>query len=189
MGRRYQIQRPLVRDGTALGSHAEAAHTRPHWCNSSRANDSLPEEIGGVRNWDYRYSWIRDAAFTVYGFVRLVLTHEAEQFMRWVEQRTHEANPDGSLQVLYGINGEHDLPEVELPHLEGYKGSAPVRIGNKAASQLQLDIYGELLDSAYLANKYGKPISYDAWQHLRGPIDYVEKHWLGEGRGDLGDPR
>src|SRR3990172_5830285 len=144
---------------------------------------SLPEEIGGVRNWDYRYTWIRDAAFTVYGFVRLGLTHEAEQFMRWVEERTHETNPDGSLQIMYGINGEHDLPEIELPHLEGYGGSAPVRIGNQAASQLQLDIYGELMDSAYLANKYGKPISYDTWQHLRGLIDYVVDHWQEKDEG------
>ena len=144
---------------------------------------SLPEEIGGVRNWDYRYTWIRDAAFTVYGFVRLGLTREAEQFMHWVEERTHETNPDGSLQIMYGINGEHDLPEIDLPHLEGYRGSAPVRIGNQAASQLQLDIYGELMDSAYLANKYGKPIAYDTWQHLRGLIDYVVDHWQEKDEG------
>ena len=111
------------------------------------------------------------------------MTREAEQFMHWVEERTHETNPDGSLQVMYGINGEHDLPEIDLPHLEGYRGSVPVRIGNQAASQLQLDIYGELMDSAYLANKYGKPISYDTWQHLRGLIDYVVDHWQEKDEG------
>ena len=144
---------------------------------------SLPEEIGGVRNWDYRYTWIRDAAFTVYAFVRLGLTSEAEHFMHWIEQRTHEANPDGSLQIMYGINGEHDLPEIELPHLEGYRGSAPVRIGNAAADQLQLDIYGELMDSAYLANKYGKPVSYDMWLRLRSLIEYVADNWQREDEG------
>jgi GH15 family glucan-1,4-alpha-glucosidase len=144
---------------------------------------SLPEHIGGVRNWDYRYTWIRDAAFTVYGFVRIGLTFEAERFMEWIDQRSHELNPDGSLQVMYGINGEHDLTEMELPHLEGYKGSAPVRIGNQAANQLQLDIYGELLDSVYLAGKYGKPISYDTWQYLRRLIDYVVDHWQEKDEG------
>jgi GH15 family glucan-1,4-alpha-glucosidase len=144
---------------------------------------SLPEEIGGVRNWDYRYTWIRDAAFTVYGLVRLGLTFEAERFVDWIDERSHELNPDGSLQVLYGINGEHDLPEMELPHLEGYKGSAPVRIGNQAANQLQLDIYGELLDSVYLAGKYGKPISYETWQYLRRLIDYVVDHWQEKDEG------
>ena len=138
---------------------------------------SLPEEIGGVRNWDYRYTWIRDAAFTVYGFMRLGLTHEAERFVRFIEARAQEANDDGSLQIMYGINGEHDLPEVELFHLEGYRGSGPVRIGNAASNQLQLDIYGELMDSVYLSNKHGSPISYDLWQHLRGLLDYVVNNW------------
>ena len=138
---------------------------------------SLPEEIGGVRNWDYRYTWIRDAAFTVYGFIRLGLTHEAEQFMQWILARAHEEEKDGSLQIMYGINGEHSLVEKELRHLEGYRGSAPVRIGNGAYNQLQLDIYGELMDSVYLANKYGKPISYEVWRHLRRLLDYVCKNW------------
>lgn len=144
---------------------------------------SLPEEIGGVRNWDYRYTWIRDAAFTVYGLVRLGLTYEAERFMGWIDDRSHELNPDGSLQVMYGIYGEHDLTEIELPHLEGYKGSAPVRIGNQASTQLQLDIYGELLDSAYLAGKYGTPLSYDTWRYLRRLIDYVVDHWQEKDEG------
>ena len=138
---------------------------------------SLPEEIGGVRNWDYRYTWIRDAAFTVYGFIRLGLTREADRFMEWIEARTHEETPDGSLGIMYGINGEHEMPEQELTHLEGYRGSSPVRIGNAASKQLQLDIYGELMDTVYLSNKYGKPISYELWQHLTRHLEYVRNNW------------
>ncbi|MCA9419688.1 MAG: glycoside hydrolase family 15 protein, partial [Nitrospira sp.] len=108
---------------------------------------SLPEEIGGVRNWDYRYTWIRDAAFTLYGLLRIGFTEEASAFMHWLEARCHELNPDGSLQLMYGIDGRHQLTEEPLTHLEGYRGSRPVRVGNGAYNQLQLDIYGELMDS------------------------------------------
>ena len=120
---------------------------------------SLPEAIGGPRNWDYRYTWIRDAAFSLYGLLRVGFTEEAGAFMRWLEQRCHERNPDGGLQIMYGLHGEHELTEETLDHLDGYRGCRPVRIGNGAASQLQLDIYGELMDSVYLYNKYGAPIS------------------------------
>jgi GH15 family glucan-1,4-alpha-glucosidase len=138
---------------------------------------SLPETIGGERNWDYRYTWIRDAAFTVYALIRIGFTQEAGNFMAWVEQRAREPNPDGSLQIMYSIHGEHHLAEETLDHLEGYHGSRPVRVGNGAARQLQLDIYGELFDSVYLYNKYGAPISYDFWTHLRRLADYVCDHW------------
>ncbi len=137
----------------------------------------LPEGIGGERNWDYRYTWIRDAAFTLYGLLRIGFTEEAAAFMQWLEARSHEPNPDGSLQIMYGIDGRHQLEEVSLDHLDGYKGSRPVRIGNGAFNQLQLDIYGELMDSVYLYNKYGSPISYDLWIHLRRLIDYVCENW------------
>ena len=139
---------------------------------------NLPEEIGGKRNWDYRYTWIRDAAFTLYGLLRIGFTKEAEQFMHWLEARCHELNPDGSLQIMYGIDGRHKLPEKTLPHLDGYKGSRPVRVGNDAYNQLQLDIYGELLDSVYLYNKYGTPISYDLWKHLRRLVNWVCDNWM-----------
>src|SRR5262249_54961754 len=106
----------------------------------------LPETIGGVRNWDYRYTWIRDSSFTLYGLMRLGYTNEAASFMRWVMARCEELEPDGSLQIMYGLDGRHALPEEILPHLEGYMGSKPVRIGNAAYTHLQLDIYGELMD-------------------------------------------
>jgi GH15 family glucan-1,4-alpha-glucosidase len=138
---------------------------------------SLPESIGGGRNWDYRYTWIRDAAFTLYGLLRIGFTDEAEAFMRWIEARCHELNPDGSLQIMYSIDGHHTLTEQTLDHLEGYKGSQPVRIGNGAYQQVQLDIYGELLDSVYLYNKYGTPISYDLWTQLRRLINWVCDNW------------
>ncbi len=138
---------------------------------------SLPEGIGGERNWDYRYTWIRDAAFTLYGLLRIGFTEEAGAFMDWLEQRCRETEPDGSLQIMYGIDGRHKLEEHELKHLEGYRGSRPVRVGNGAYAQLQLDIYGELMDAVYLYNKYGSPIAYDLWRYLRGLINYVCDHW------------
>ncbi|MFQ5947956.1 MAG: glycoside hydrolase family 15 protein, partial [Acidimicrobiia bacterium] len=138
---------------------------------------SLPEEVGGERNWDYRYTWIRDAAFTLYGLLRIGLTESAARFMDWLEARSTEPNPDGSLQIMYGLDGSHSLTEEVLDHFEGYKGSRPVRIGNAAYNQLQLDIYGELLDSVYLYNKYGTPISYDLWAGLRRLIDWVCDNW------------
>ena len=137
----------------------------------------LPEGIGGERNWDYRYTWIRDAAFTLYGLLRIGFTEEAERFMAWIEARTHELNEDGSLQIMYGLDGRHELTEHTLDHLEGYRGSTPVRIGNGAYDQLQLDIYGELMDAVYLYNKYGSPISYDFWVQLRKLINWVVDNW------------
>ncbi len=138
---------------------------------------SLPEDLGGVRNWDYRYTWIRDAAFTVYGLMRIGLTDEAAHFMEWLEARCAELNPDGSLQIMYSIDGKHELVEETLDHLDGYAGSRPVRIGNGAYNQLQLDIYGELMDAVYLFNKYGAPISYDFWKHLTELINWVVDNW------------
>ncbi len=144
---------------------------------------SLPEGIGGERNWDYRYTWIRDAAFTIYGLLRIGFTEEGANFMKWLEARCHELNPDGSLQIMYGIDGRHNLQEETLDHLEGYRQSGPVRVGNGAYNQLQLDIYGELLDSVYLYNKYGTPISYDLWTHLRRMVNWVCDNWMRKDEG------
>jgi GH15 family glucan-1,4-alpha-glucosidase len=137
----------------------------------------LPEELGGERNWDYRYTWIRDASFTLYALIRLGYTAEAGAFMQWIEDRCKDLDPDGSLQIMYGVDGHKDLTEEILTNLEGYDGSAPVRIGNGAYNQLQLDIYGELMDSVYLYNKYGAPISHDLWHNLVRLVDWVTEHW------------
>ncbi|HLJ48885.1 MAG TPA: glycoside hydrolase family 15 protein [Bryobacteraceae bacterium] len=141
---------------------------------------SLPESFSGTRNWDYRYTWVRDAAFTVYALLRIGLTEEATQFVSFLDARCHETNHIGPLQVVYGIDGRHDLPEETLDHLEGYRGCRPVRIGNGAYQQLQLDIYGEAMDSLYLYNKYVTPISYDLWHYLRGITDWVCDNWKGQ---------
>ncbi len=138
---------------------------------------SLPESIGGGRNWDYRYTWIRDAAFTLYGFLRIGFTEEAQAFLQWLEARAGEVKAVGTLQVVYGIDGRHNLKEETLDHLDGYRGSRPVRIGNGAFAQLQLDIFGELVDSLYLYNKHVMPISYDIWIRLRRGLDWLCDNW------------
>src|SRR5437763_2613846 len=151
--------------------------SRPHGSIVASPTFGLPEELGGQRNWDYRYTWIRDASFTLYGLMRLGFTEEAAAFMRWVEARCEELEPDGSLQIMYGIDGRHRLPEETLPHLGGYMGSSPVRIGNAAYGHLQLDIYGELMDAIYLYDKYGAPLSYDMWSTVERLLDWVVKNW------------
>ncbi|MDH5296234.1 MAG: glycoside hydrolase family 15 protein [Nitrospirota bacterium] len=138
---------------------------------------SLPENIGGPRNWDYRYTWIRDAAFSIYGLLRLGFTVEASRFMDWLNARCCELNPDGSIQLMYGVDGRRDLTEEELPHLDGHRSSRPVRIGNGAASQLQMDMYGALMDAVYLYNRHGASISYDLWVNLCRLLDFVCDNW------------
>lgn len=144
---------------------------------------SLPEGIGGERNWDYRYTWIRDSAFTVYAFLRLGFTYEAKRFIEFLSTLCTNPKPDGSLQIMYGIDGRKQLTEEILDHLDGYKGSRPVRIGNGAYDQLQLDIYGELLDAVYLYNKYGEPISYETWLSLQSLVDWVCNNWQRKDEG------
>ena len=138
---------------------------------------SLPESIGAGRNWDYRYTWIRDASFTCYALLSLGFDTEAGRFMGWLEQRCKSLEPHGGLQIMYTINGEPTPNEETLDHLSGYRNSRPVRVGNGAAKQLQLDIYGELMDSAYLYNKYVQPISYEQWKDLRNLMDWLCQNW------------
>jgi GH15 family glucan-1,4-alpha-glucosidase len=140
---------------------------------------SLPEVLGGERNWDYRYTWIRDAAFSLYALLRLGFTEEATAFMDWLTDRLagmhlRESRP---LQIMYRIDGRREIPEQLIGHLEGYRGSAPVRVGNNAATQLQLDIYGELVDSIYLHDKYGTPISHRSWDDLAHMVNWVCENW------------
>jgi GH15 family glucan-1,4-alpha-glucosidase len=144
---------------------------------------SLPEGIGGERNWDYRYTWLRDSAFTVFSLLRLGFTKEADAFVRFIDGVCKEPNPDGSLQIMYGIDGRKDLTEEVLDHLDGYMGSRPVRIGNGAYNQLQLDIYGELLDAMYLFNKHAHPIGHDTWLTLSRLVDWVCDNWQGKDEG------
>ena len=139
------------------------------------ATTSLPEAIGGPRNWDYRFTWIRDATFALYALSIIGYAAEARSFKDWLEWSTVDRPRD--LQIMYGLGGERRLTEVELPELEGYKQSHPVRVGNGAYSQFQLDIYGELLDSAHLYRKSGGEMDPEYWEYLRGVVDYVTDHW------------
>ena len=137
----------------------------------------LPESLGGRRNWDYRYTWVRDAAFTLYALLRLGLSEETGRFIHWIAERVVEEGDGVPLQPLYALDGGHDVPERELPHLEGYRGSRPVRVGNAAALQLQMDIFGALMDAVYLYDKYAEPMSYDVWNTLTGIVDWVCQNW------------
>ena len=151
--------------------------SREHGSLIAAPTFSLPEEIGGVRNWDYRFTWLRDATFTLYALIRLGFVEEAQAFIDWLKGRLGDDAERGPLQVMYGIDGRQKLDELTLDHLQGYEHSKPVRIGNAAYQQLQLDIYGEMMDSIYLANKYGDPISYAGWQEVQRVLAWLGKNW------------
>jgi GH15 family glucan-1,4-alpha-glucosidase len=151
---------------------------------------SLPEQLGGGRNWDYRYSWLRDAAFTIYALMTLGFLEEAASFMEWVQRRCESATAERDVMIMYSIDGSEDIEETILDHLDGYQGSRPVRIGNSAVGQRQLDVYGELMDSVYLYNREA-PISYDLWTGLCKRLDWLAKHWQepDEGIWEIRGPR
>ena len=138
----------------------------------------LPEQVGGERNWDYRYTWIRDGSFSVYALLSLGYTEEAQTFLAWMGQRLREANELGRpLQIMYRVDGSPDLHEEVLEHLEGYRGSRPVRIGNGAYDQLQLDIFGEAMDSVYLGDQHNIPLTHAGWGLISGLIDWLCDNW------------
>ncbi|HEX2740751.1 MAG TPA: glycoside hydrolase family 15 protein, partial [Rubrobacter sp.] len=136
----------------------------------------LPERIGGARNWDYRYTWLRDAALALYALIYVGFEDEARNFMGWLRDRCQQ-DVDGLLQPLYGIDGRTDITEIELTHLSGYMNSYPVRLGNGAHTQKQLDLYGAVLDAAYLYNKHGAPLDYDLWKSLQKILDWLSENW------------
>jgi GH15 family glucan-1,4-alpha-glucosidase len=136
---------------------------------------SLPEQLGGKRNWDYRYCWLRDATFALYALMAGGYMEEAKAWRRWLV-RAVAGLPDHA-QLLYGVTGERLLPEWELPWLPGYEGSTPVRVGNAASTQFQLDVYGEVTDSLYYARRVGLPPDENAWRVNRAMIDFVEAVW------------
>jgi GH15 family glucan-1,4-alpha-glucosidase len=151
---------------------------------------SLPEEPGGTRNWDYRYAWLRDASFTVYSLMRLGFLEEAASFMDWLQKRCETATAERDVMIMYTVDGSDHLPETTLGHLDGYHGAKPVRIGNGAVGQRQLDVYGEIMDSVYLYNKE-VPISYDLWTGLSKRLDWLSRHWTepDEGIWEIRGPR
>jgi GH15 family glucan-1,4-alpha-glucosidase len=139
---------------------------------------SLPEVIGGSRNWDYRYTWIRDAAFTVYAFLRIGFRDEAAAFMRWIQDGVSKhVNQKAPGAVVFTVEGDNQLREQRLDHWEGYRSSGPVRIGNAAVLQFQGDIFGELMDALYLSNNYVSPTSYDVWVKIRNRLEWICENW------------
>jgi GH15 family glucan-1,4-alpha-glucosidase len=137
---------------------------------------SLPEEIGGERNWDYRFTWFRDSAFALDSLLALGFTEEAEAFIGWLTGRLNCLHEGGELQPIYTIHGRPDMPEIRLDHLEGYRASSPVRIGNAAAKQRQLDIYGEVLDVLYVYAGH-RGLTYESWIHICQQLDWLAQHW------------
>jgi GH15 family glucan-1,4-alpha-glucosidase len=153
------------------------------------ATTSLPERMGGVRNWDYRYCWLRDATFTLYALIMSGFTEEARAWRDWLLRAI--AGKPSQAQILYGVGGERLLPEWELPWLPGFDGSAPVRVGNAASTQFQLDVYGEVMDTLSCARRLGLDEDENAWRVERALVDFVASAWTqpDEGIWEVRGPR
>jgi len=136
---------------------------------------ALPQTMERAYNWDYRYTWLRDAAFAMFVLIRIGFRDEARKFMGWLQERCHGSG--GRLHPIYGIDGRTELVKEELHHLSGYRDSSPVRVGNGTYYQLHLDLYGAVLDAVYLYNKYGAPLDYEDWQSLRILLDWLSQNW------------
>lgn len=137
----------------------------------------LAEALDGSRRWDYRFTWIRDAAFSVYALLRLGYTGEARHFMTWIAGRSRQCDSDGSLNIMYTVDGKEPPAESEIAALANGETAGVPLIGNAARAQIQLDVYGALLDAIYLYNKYGAAISHDGWRDVTRTVDYVVEHW------------
>ena len=170
---RGRWREPVMRSALVL----KLMTSNRHGSMVAAATFGLPEVLGGERNWDYRATWIRDASFTVYALMRLGYTDEAKAFTRWAADRPNHGSKDGHLDLMYALDGSEIDEETELNYLEGYAKSTPVRIGNAAKDQLQLDIFGALLDAIYLSNKYGEAISHADWVGVCKVVNYVCDNW------------
>ncbi len=148
-----------------------------HGSMAAAATFGLPEVVGGERNWDYRYSWIRDASFATYAFIRLGYVDEAVAFLHWIGRCINRSRTDRVIRPFYRLDGSSDMREEALEHFAGYRGSQPVLIGNAAGDQLQLDVYGALMDAVYLTSKYGGAISFTAWDFIVQHIEWLCENW------------
>ncbi|ROP42772.1 glycoside hydrolase family 15 protein [Pseudokineococcus lusitanus] len=201
LDRTHEWWRAWVRRSTYTGRWREVVHRSaitlklltyaPTGAVVAAGTTSLPEEPGGERNWDYRYAWLRDAAWTTFALMTLGFTDETDAFLGWLEERMTEADRDEGLLPVYTVRGERPPEEVTLDHLAGFAGSRPVRTGNAAAAQRQLDSYGELLDSIYLYNKV-RPISWDMWSRVVEALEWLVEHGADADAGlweSRGEPR
>ena len=168
MAEPFHLCRPVAGDGRPVRHDVEAADLRARRRPVAAPAAGLPEQAGGERNWDYRYTWIRDGSFSIYALLGLGYVEEAAAFGGWLRDRAEEQAGDasGPLKIIYRVDGTSDLAAETLDHFEGWRGSRPVRIGNGAADQLQLDIYGEAADAIFLADSHGLQPAHQGWTAL-----------------------